>query len=234
MPTDDIQRLVAGTAAAPASFTIPGNGQIRPKAIFATYDGTGAAASFLPVLKVISDGGKTVGIYPTGITMAAGGSADISWFPGVAGEGLPSPGSILQTYGALNAAADFNFNSNLATASNWPANPTFTKLSSTSLLLFSMNCDVQPGAAPDVITWLLTVDGNDLSNVALHVAQNASIITGSWPRILTDAPWLGTPLPAGPHTINLAMETAQSHNCTLLSKAACDMEIIEYEANITT
>ena len=83
MATDDQQVLVAGTAPAPASFTIPGNGQIRPKAVRAVYDGT-AAATFIPVLRIISDAGVIVSEAP-GPTIAAGGSADVSWFPSVGG-----------------------------------------------------------------------------------------------------------------------------------------------------
>lgn len=96
MATDDQQILVTGTAATPASHTIPGNGQIQPKAIFATYDGTSAVGTYKPALKIISDGGELVGIYPTDTSIAAGGSANVSWFPGVGGSpsgvGPSSPG----------------------------------------------------------------------------------------------------------------------------------------------
>lgn len=81
MATDDRQVLVTGTAPAPATFTIPGNGQVRPKTIFATFDGTNAASAFLPCIKITSDGGELVGVYPAP-SVAAGGSAEASWFPG--------------------------------------------------------------------------------------------------------------------------------------------------------
>lgn len=83
MATDDIQRLVTGQAPAPAQFTVPGNGQIQPKCVRAEYDGTGASGPFLPVLRFISDAGITVGEF-VGPEIAAGGSADVSWFPHVA------------------------------------------------------------------------------------------------------------------------------------------------------
>ena len=95
MATDDTQRLVTGSADAPAQFTIPGNGQMQPKVIFASFDGTGASGAFLPTLKIISDGGEVVGIFPCDTKVAAGASADVSWFPHVAaaaaaaGSGLP-------------------------------------------------------------------------------------------------------------------------------------------------
>lgn len=86
MATDDQQVLVTGQAAAPATFTVPGNGQITPRAVYAHFDGTAAAGSYKPALKITSDGGKLVGIYPISAadTLAAGVSAEVSWFPRVA------------------------------------------------------------------------------------------------------------------------------------------------------
>ena len=84
MATDDQQVLVTGQESAPASFRVPGNGQIQPKAIFAHFNGASAATAFVPALKVISDGGETVAICPCPTTVAAAGSADVSWFPHVA------------------------------------------------------------------------------------------------------------------------------------------------------
>jgi hypothetical protein len=83
VPTDDLQRLVVGKASTPASFHVPGNGQIRPKVITASFDGTGAAGSFEPTLKITSDAGELIGVFPTVTTVAAGGSARVTWFPGV-------------------------------------------------------------------------------------------------------------------------------------------------------
>ena len=107
MPTDDQQVLVTGVASTPASFQIPGNGQIRPKAIFATYDGSGAGGAYVPALKIISDGGQTIGIYKAPTTVAAGGSADVSWFPwwrGITSAPAPSPNPL----GTLWAWWDFS------------------------------------------------------------------------------------------------------------------------------
>jgi hypothetical protein len=111
--TDDIQRLVTGSAPAPAQFTIPGNGQMQPKTIFASYDGTGAGSPFIPALKITSDGGKLVGVYAATTTVAAGGSADVSWFPWrriTAGTPAPSPNPL----GTLWAWWDFSDASSLS------------------------------------------------------------------------------------------------------------------------
>jgi len=87
--TDDQQVLVAGTAPAPAAFRVPGNGQIRPKAVRAVYDGS-AAATFIPVLRIVSDGGVIVA-EATAPVVAAGGSAAVTWFPGAE---LDEPGNL--------------------------------------------------------------------------------------------------------------------------------------------
>jgi hypothetical protein len=97
--TDDQQVRVTGIADAPASYLIPGNGQIAPKAVFASFDGTGAAGAFKPALKITSDGGELIGIYPTDSTVAAGGSADVSWAPFLGrGEAAGSSGTVSSGY----------------------------------------------------------------------------------------------------------------------------------------
>ena len=119
MPTDDQQVLVVGTASAPAHFTVPGNGQIQPKAVRAVYDGSSATSSFIPVLQIVSDAGIKV-VECVGSQIAAGGSAAVSWFPWlgtnqttVIGPGAgcvyfvgpPSGNAALDT-GAIQAALD--------------------------------------------------------------------------------------------------------------------------------
>jgi hypothetical protein len=112
--TDDTQRLVTGSEAAPASFEVPGNGQIRPKAIYATFDGSAAGAEFLPALKITSDAGELVGVYATDSSVAAGASADVSWFPHLAAAAAaPTPtstglpvASLFSATGGVSIAAD--------------------------------------------------------------------------------------------------------------------------------
>lgn len=77
----DIPILVAGSEAAPAGWEVPATQEVNPKAAHATVDGTSAAQSFIPVLEIITDGGKIISRC-VGPTVAAGGSADVSWFPG--------------------------------------------------------------------------------------------------------------------------------------------------------
>lgn len=104
MATDDQQVLVTGVESAPASFRIPGSGQIRPKTIYAKYIGAGVGSSYIPALKITSDGGELIGIYPAFGAVAAGASANVTWFPGLdelaaASPTLPPSGVSAGTYG---------------------------------------------------------------------------------------------------------------------------------------
>ena len=125
MATDDQQVLVTGVASAPATFRIPGNGQITPRAIFAHYDGSSAAGTYVPALKITSDGGELVGIYPLrSTTLAAGVSADMSWFPEV--DDAPFPvnevvGITSETvfYDTVNANTPLVMSTTLATGTEY-------------------------------------------------------------------------------------------------------------------
>lgn len=72
-----------GTVNAPADWTLPPRLQILLKQVRASFDGTAAAGSFQPLLRIITDSGHIEGEYPCGTTIAAGASADCTWFPGV-------------------------------------------------------------------------------------------------------------------------------------------------------
>lgn len=77
--------LASQVQATPNGYTLPSGQELILKSVKASYDGTGAAGSFVPVLQVVAPGGAIIGEYPLGQTLAAGASADISWFPGVTG-----------------------------------------------------------------------------------------------------------------------------------------------------
>lgn len=81
----DSQFNPLGSVAAPADWTLPPSLNLQLKNVYASFDGTSAAGSFVPCLQIVSDSGHTVGSYPCASTVAAGGSADVTWFPRVAG-----------------------------------------------------------------------------------------------------------------------------------------------------
>ena len=69
------------SSSAPASYEVPNATEIIPKAINATFDGTGASGSFVPTVEIISDGGVVVARVPCQTTVAAGGSAECTFAP---------------------------------------------------------------------------------------------------------------------------------------------------------
>lgn len=78
--TIDSQLLVAGTTAAPAAYTVPNTVEVTLLCVNAVVDGSAAAAPFYATVEIISDGGVVVARCPCFTTIAAGGTAEISWF----------------------------------------------------------------------------------------------------------------------------------------------------------
>jgi hypothetical protein len=80
----DTQIHPFGTEPAPADYNIPAAAELLLKGAFAKFDGSGAAGAFVPLLRIISDAGSVSLEAPQDVTVAAGGSADATWFPRVA------------------------------------------------------------------------------------------------------------------------------------------------------
>lgn len=77
-----------GPVTAPLDYEQPASTELVPICATASFDGTAATAAFLPTLEVIAPDGRVVARCPTAQQIAAGASADASWFPGV----VPAPG----------------------------------------------------------------------------------------------------------------------------------------------
>lgn len=72
-----------GSKATPADWLLPASLQIIPKAAWASFNGAFAAGAFKPCLRIISDSGHVAAEAVSDVIVQAGGSADVSWFPGV-------------------------------------------------------------------------------------------------------------------------------------------------------
>lgn len=70
-----------GPVAVPLSYTVPQSGELLPLTVEATIDGSSATTEFYAVLQVIDPNGHSMGKYRSD-AIAAGGSADVTWFPG--------------------------------------------------------------------------------------------------------------------------------------------------------
>lgn len=78
------------------------------KAVTATFDGSGAAGAYLPCVTLVSDSGHVIArAVDPAVTVAAGVSAEVSWFPGVkhATSSAP-PSGATPTWGIVSEAAD--------------------------------------------------------------------------------------------------------------------------------
>lgn len=82
---------VPGQGDTPFSYDVSDALHMRPKAVRASFDGSGAGAAFLPCLRLISDSGIIVWEAPIATQVAAGGAADVSWFRGVAPQAATPP-----------------------------------------------------------------------------------------------------------------------------------------------
>ena len=71
-----------GPVSAPLNYTVPNAGELLPLAVEALVDGTSAAVPFYAVLQVLDPNGRSMGKYKSA-SIAAGGSADVSWFRGL-------------------------------------------------------------------------------------------------------------------------------------------------------
>jgi hypothetical protein len=88
----DVALLASQAGEAPIGYQVPGAQEIILKSITASFDGSGASGNFLPVLQIVAPNGAVLASCPVGSTLAAGASADVSWFPrgGVATSGSGS------------------------------------------------------------------------------------------------------------------------------------------------
>src|SRR5439155_3638316 len=69
------------THAAPNNRVTKDSERFELLAVNATFDGTSAAAAWLPAVEVVSDSGVVVARHVTGSTVAAGGSAEVTFAP---------------------------------------------------------------------------------------------------------------------------------------------------------
>lgn len=79
----DVSIRASATAAVPRDYTIPGAQEILPKSVAASMDGTGAGSAWFPCLQVLDPGGNIMFSSISSSSVAAGASADVSWFPGI-------------------------------------------------------------------------------------------------------------------------------------------------------
>lgn len=122
----DIAVRASSTASVPRDYSIPGAQELLPKSVKADMDGTGAGSAWFPCLQVLDPGGNVMFSAVASSSLAAGVSADVSWFPRVSGVGASSSGVNWQHNDAQVAneiGGDFEDTANLTwTLTDDPAN----------------------------------------------------------------------------------------------------------------
>lgn len=93
-----------GTPSAPAEWDISYGLDLLVRTAYASYDGSAAAGAFLPCLRLISDSGHVAVEAVADTEVAAGGSANVSWFRGggVGSGGGSGLASVVVGYGILS------------------------------------------------------------------------------------------------------------------------------------
>jgi hypothetical protein len=121
--------VIPDTAAAPKDYTLSGAQEIALKSVRALIDGTGAGSAFLPTLQLLDPNGHVMWEGAAQSTVAAGGSADVSWFPvGAQLGGATSSGAVISGKASRGAALTFAAGIHTLTFDTFVSNdPSITK-----------------------------------------------------------------------------------------------------------
>lgn len=87
----DVAIRAQASAAIPRDYQIPGAQELLPKSVAAHLDGTSTTGVWYPCLQVVDPGGNIMFSAISSTSVAAGASADVSWFPHVAAAATAAP-----------------------------------------------------------------------------------------------------------------------------------------------
>lgn len=80
----DVAIRATDTTTAPKDYTIPGAQELLPKSVAAAMNGSAASTTWYPALQFLDPGGNVMVTAVSPVALAAGASADVSWFPHLA------------------------------------------------------------------------------------------------------------------------------------------------------
>ena len=90
----DVQIRQTTPSAAPLTYTVPQAQEIILKSLVATFDGSGAGSAWIPCVRVIPPGGGEAHDYIADTSVAAGGSARVTFAPFLRGVTSTSGGGV--------------------------------------------------------------------------------------------------------------------------------------------
>ena len=124
----DVPLVNRASISAPKDYTLPQAQSIVLRAVQAEIDGTSAAGTFLPVVQLISDAGDVMWTaLDRNTTIAAGGTATVTWFPNVKPEASSSGGGGALSWAYISGSTPTTVNAGTtkkltATAGNFYTN----------------------------------------------------------------------------------------------------------------
>jgi hypothetical protein len=112
----DVPIVNRPSLAAPKDYLIPGTQEIILRSVGAAFDGSGSASSFLPALQLLAPDGTVMftAVDPNN-SVAAGASADVSWFPGV----TPTPSTGVKIINCRTTTAPWASGGPPGNSSSW-------------------------------------------------------------------------------------------------------------------
>jgi hypothetical protein len=78
----DLELFAPGLRAAPLIYDVPGGQEINLKVLAATFDGSGAGSPWQPAVQIVGPSGQVLRTFALEPALAAGASADVTFFPG--------------------------------------------------------------------------------------------------------------------------------------------------------
>lgn len=225
------QRIYSDAAAPlPASYVAPGGLDIEFASVRARINGAGASSSFIVVLELLTNDGRIMTQSRIDQVFAVGDTVSATWAPFLRRAARPR-GEILQTYVAQATAADFTFDSTVFVASGYPANPTLTKLSDTSILDIVCLADFTNSAiVPNCIFCGVFIDGSNEATVGMHASLASFFLTAPVVARRGAGFSSGAPFAAGAHTVELKVaHGVAGANSVLRCSTSVELTIMEYE-----
>lgn len=138
--------------------------------------------------------------------------------------------NVLSTYAGEPPGSDFTSTAgNTWQSTGFPTNTTFTKLSSTSLLMVFMNGDGNAGTVPDSVGAAVYFNGNQEQAAFAHLARTNSIFTCAFTSLWGLGGSSGAPLAAGAYTVDLRFWDLVGGGATYMVSGSVELEIVEVE-----
>lgn len=180
---------------APAGYKVPGAQEILVKSVRAVVDGSGAGSAFDAVLQLIDPAGNVCWQAPTSTSIAAGGSADVSWFPRVgAGGGSSSTATPAASMMAFNATPH-TFVGNVGFSMTW------THFRTTDPSVFGTNpfgsTTIPPNNASGDVNIMLLVPGAYVAELTINWLTGTANFYGEIQTLTSDYEDNGSPTAIG-------------------------------------